>query len=741
MAQQLSAPFCKVKSMSSNISRKNVSDAEKAGQHWQSLLNRPEPQRLKSASDASGSQPSQSKKIDIYDAIANRKLYSGLVFTCQIGDLPVETFQVTQFDLHEGLSELFTLNIQAVSSQSEIDFQDVLGMASSITIMREGIVTRCVQGILASAEQGNTDGVKTWYQFVIRPEMWIMTLKQDSRIFQDMTVPQVLKMLLDESHVKHDKLFYHPEEHLQRSYITQKRETLYEFWCRLAAEEGINYWFEEGPQLFYSDRHLGMKAGIHLTYNPQSETDITDSTVTAWRYAERLCSDIRIDKDYNQLRPSYPLSHQVTGEVHQQHEVFESYGRFQEDAEGQSFNQIRYEQSQNNRQTGTANTNCIELAPGRIFSLSNHPSSRMNDSWQVITAHHHGVQPLADNSGGEGTQLSNTITFIPSTQEWRPPYRYKPTADGDELATVVGPPGEEIYTNSQGAVTVYFHWDRRGKPDHSASCWVRVAHGWNGDGFGFMSIPRIGQEVIVSYLDGDIDRPIITGCTYNGRNNPPLDLPKHKTRTTFRSKTHKGEGFNELRFEDSNGSEEIYLHAQRDNNIHINRNKTQYVGHDDSHTVANDRKHEVCHDEFIHIVNEQTVKVGVNQFEQIGKDRITRIDNSWKEVIHASHFQEVGENKQCDIQNDYKLTAAGGIHTHTKVHTLQASETVIIKGQAGSIQLDAQGVTITGNITLKGNVSVTGGAPESVASLEAVVNEGLPLAEDCRAKAMKKGIA
>ncbi|MEY0729841.1 type VI secretion system Vgr family protein, partial [Providencia rettgeri] len=318
-------------------------------------------------------------------------------------------------------------------------------------------------------------------------------------------------------------------------------------------------------------------------------------------------------------------------------------------------------------------------------------------------------------------------------------YRYKPTADGDELATVVGPPGEEIYTNAQGAVTVYFHWDRRGKPDHSASCWVRVAHGWNGDGFGFMSIPRIGQEVIISYLNNDIDKPIITGCTYNGRNKPPLDLPSEKTRTTFRTKTHKGDGFNELRFEDESGREEIYVHAQRDNNIHINRNKTQYVGNDDSHTVANDRKHEVCHDEFIHIINEQTLQVDVNQFEQIGKDRITRIDNSWKEVIHASHFQEVGENKQCDIQNDYMLKAAGGIHTHTKVHTLQASETVIIRGKAGSIQLDAQGVTITGNILLKGNVSVTGGAPEAVASLEAAVNEGLPLAEDCRAKAMKKG--
>ncbi|HEJ9627929.1 TPA: type VI secretion system tip protein VgrG [Proteus mirabilis] len=678
------------------------------------------------------------KYSELLETLGKGLLHTGLVFTCQIGDLPKSTFQVTQFDLNEGLSELFTLSIHAVSEQRDIDFANQLGVASSLTVSRDGKTIRTVQGLLASAEQGNTDGVKTWYQFVIRPEMWVMTLNQDSRIFQHKTVPQILQQLLDEAHIKYDNQLYQPELHQTRRYITQKRESAYAFWCRLAFEEGINFWFEEGPKLFYSDNHLGMTAGITLTYNPQAETDITDTTATTWRYTERLCSDVRIDKDYNPIRPSYPLSQNTTGDVHQQHPVFESYGRFQEEAEAQPLNQLRYEQSQNYRQTGSASTNCFALMPGKVFTLTNHPSARMNSRWQVISVSHHGVQPSADNGGGEGTQLSNHVTFIPGTQEWRPPFHYKPLADGDELATVVGPEGEEIYTNEQGAVKVYFHWDRRGKPDHSGSCWLRVAQGWNGDGFGFMAIPRIGQEVIVSYLNGDIDRPIITGCTYNGRNAPPLDLPKEKTRTTFRTKTHKGTGFNELRFEDAGGREEVYLHAQRDQNTHINHNKFQYIGKNESHEVANDRKHEVCHDEFIRIVNEQTLNVGVNQFEQIGKDRITRIDNHWKEVIHASHFQEVGENKQCDIQNDYKLTVAGGIHSHTKVHTLQASETMIIKGKSGSIQLDAQGVTITGNITLRGNVSIVGGAPEVVPSLEAAVNEGLPLSEDCRAKALKQ---
>ncbi|KAB7718225.1 type VI secretion system Vgr family protein [Proteus mirabilis] len=655
----------------------------------------------------------QEQHRQLIEKILSGDMQSGLVFTCQIGGLPEETFQVTQFDLQEGISQLFTLSIQAVSPLSEIDFNDVLGMASSLTVKRDGHILRTVQGILAAAEQGNTDGVKTWYQFVIRPEMWVMTLKQDSRIFQDTTVPHILETLLNESHIKYDKQLYHPEEHLQRAYTTQKRETMYDFWCRLAAEEGINFWFEEGPQLFYSDRHLGMRAGISLTYNPQSDTDITDSTATTWRYVEQLCSDIRVDKDYNQLRPSYPLSHQVTGEVHQQHEIFESYGRFEEDAQGQPFNQIRYEQSQNQRQVGSATTNCIELAPGRIFTLSNHPSARMNTTWQVISISHHGVQPLADNSCGEGTQLSNQLSFVPSTQEWRPPYRFKPTADGDELATVVGPPGEEIYTNEQGAVTVYFHWDRRGKPDHSASCWVRVAQGWNGDGFGFMAIPRVGQEVIISYLNNDIDKPIITGCTYNGRNRSPIDLPKHKTRTTFRTKTHKGDGFNELRFEDKNGDEEIYLHAQKNLAINvlnsrgerINYDRTTSIGHDDELVVANNR----------------TVTVEGNQAHKTTGNFQNKIEGDQHISISGDLVEAVQGVVSTDAQGDI---------------TLQSSSKITLKVGGSFVVIHSGGVDIKGpSINLN-----SGGSPGDIlqatnpAVLKAAASSGAVFVAHCPMK-------
>jgi len=589
----------------------------------------------------------------LLDALGMDSLESGLVFTCTIGGLPDDTFQVTEFNLTEGLSSLFSLSISAVSALPFIDFQRHLGLASSLTVKRDGVLIRKVNGILAGAVQGNTDGVKTWYHFDIRPEMWVMTLNQDSRIFQHQSVPTILKTLLDEAHVKADYQFYREDLHPERLYTTQKRESAFDFWCRLAFEEGINFWFEE-EQLFYSDEHMGMTAGIHLTYNPQADTDISDSTAMTWQYGEYLCVDETIHKDNNFVRPSYPLSHENKIEQGGQHSVFESYGRFQLDDEGRPLTQVRFEQLRNGSKVGQATTNCFALMPGKIFTLSQHPHQPMNDRWQVISVSHHGVQPLADNSGGEGTQLSNSVSFIPGTQEWRPPYRYKPTADGDEVATVVGPPGEEIYVNEYGAVKVHFHWDRRGSADHSASCWVRVAMGWSGNGYGFSAVPRIGTQVLVSYLNGDIDRPIITGCTYDGRNAPPIKFPENKTQTTFRSQTHKGEGFNELRFEDAGGKQEVFLHAQKDMNTRVLHDRTTHVLHDHVEVIENNQQMQVKGARTETIDKDNSETVGQHKKITVGKTlsinvgevielrcgaSVLRMDNSGHVTINGQEFK------------------------------------------------------------------------------------------------------
>ncbi|MEX6158718.1 type VI secretion system Vgr family protein [Providencia manganoxydans] len=590
---------------------------------------------------------------------------SGLVFTCEIGGILPGTLQVTDFSLTEGLSSLFSLSINAVSLLPTLDFQASLGQVSSLTVKRDGKIVRTVKGILAGAVQGNTDGVKTWYHFDIRPEMWIMTLNQDSRIFQDQNVPTILKTLLDEAHVKSDCTFYREALHPVRAYTTQKRESAYDFWCRLAFEEGINFWFEE-DQMFYSDEHMGMTAGIHLTYNPQADTDITDSTVSTWQYGEYLCVDETIQKDNNYVRPSYPLSHQAKLEHGGQHSVFESYGRFQFDDEGEPLTKIRFEQLRSGSRQGSATTNCFALRPGKIFSLKNHPYEPMNDRWQVITVTHHGVQPLADNGGGEGTQFSNSVSFIPDRTEWRPPHRYKPTADGDELATVVGPPGEEIYVNEYGAVKVHFHWDRYGKPDHGASCWVRVAMGWSGNGYGFSAVPRINSIVQVSYLNGDIDRPIITGCTYDGRNATPIKFPANKTRTTFRTKTHKGEGFNELRFEDENGKQEVFIHAQKDMNTKVLHDRTTHVLHDHTELVDNNQA--------MHVKGNRTENIDQNNTETVGQNKTINVGDQLS--INVGSVIEL----RCGA-SVLRMDSAGRVTINGVKFNFEASEHVQITGK------------------------------------------------------------
>ncbi|OCQ52290.1 Phage-related baseplate assembly protein [Photorhabdus australis subsp. thailandensis] len=608
----------------------------------------------------------------------------GLVFTCQIGELSQTTFQVSKFELHEELSQLYCLTLTVVSSHNDIPLNEQLGTAASLTITRNSVTERTINGMITGANKGNTDGRRTFYTFVIRPKMWLMTLNQDSRIFHQQSVPEILKQLLKEHRIISDNAFY--KSHAVREYTTQKRESAYDFWCRLAAEEGIIFWFDEKQLCFY-DSHQEMWADITLTYNTHPETDDTDTTVFQWDYGEYLCANGTIQKDYNFMNPKYPLEHRGKADDSGHRSVFESYGRFQWDAEGKPITQLRLEQLQNYSKVGTAKTNCIQLRPGKMFTLQSHPIEEMNDRWQVLSVTHHGQQPIASNDDGKGTTLTNDVTFIPGRQNWRPPYRYKPLADGNEVATVVGPGSEEIYVNEHGAVRIHFHWNRYDEADDLASCWVRVAQGWNGSGYGFMAIPRVGQEVIISYLNGDIDRPIVTGCTYNGINRPPLDLPAEKTRTTFKTRTHRGQGFNELRFDDAKGSEEVFIHAQRDMNTRVLWDKTAQINHDQKTEVEHNRTTIIKNDDDEAVQGFQTLEVSQNQTVTIkGQQAIS---------IGKSHKLNITDNQQITVGKHISL------HSESGQITIGNAGGQIIIDPMGNIRIEGVSITMTDHITGK----------------------------------------
>jgi len=675
-------------------------------------------------------------------------MQTGLYFSCQIGELAAETFDVVEFQLQEGLSTLFTLSLNVVSRQNDIDIQTQLLKRASLTVSVNGEEQRTVHGVVASLMQGDTGFRRTYYTITIRPHLWTLTLGQDSRIFHLSTVPEILKEILDEHSVRADSQF--KTRHPQREYTTMKRESYYDFFARLAAEEGIAYWFED-KQLYYSDTHLTMKDDVDVIYNPHPQAAAQGNIINQLSYGAVMRPGSLEHKDYTYHNPRLPLSHdkEVSHDIWPQYEVFESYGRYQTDSDSERFAKYRFDSMRTDSLQGTALSNCFRLAPGKIFTLSQHSNPKMNDRWQVVTAFHHGKQPAAleEESDQTGTILTNELTFISGKLDWRPPYKYKPLADGDEIGVISGPPNEEIYTNENGAVRVHFHWNRYDEADDRSSCWIRVAQGWNGSGFGFMAIPRIGQEVIVSYLNGDIDRPIITGCNYNALNQPPLDLPKEKTRTTFKTQTHKGEGFNELRFEDEAGREEIYIHAQKDKNIHVLNDKSELIEHDEHRTIANDqtfkvgrdRRKTIGQDEIITIERDRKEHINQDVFTTIARNEDRTIQSNQREAITASQIVTIGENQNITIEGIQTIQAKTKLQAQTTEYLLQGNERLVIRGPNGKITLDGKGITLDSPaIFLNGDVSIGTGATDQIEAIQKAIQQGSPFVEECP---LKKGVA
>ncbi|WP_251987122.1 type VI secretion system tip protein TssI/VgrG, partial [Escherichia coli] len=272
-----------------------------------------------------------------------------------------------------------------------------------------------------------------------------------------------------------------------------------------------------------------------------------------------------------------------------QYEVYDYPGRFK-GAHGQNFARWQMEGWRNNAETARGMSRSPEIWPGRRIVLTGHPQANLNREWQVVASELHGEQPQAvPGRRGAGTALENHFAVIPADRTWRPQPRLKPLVDGPQSAVVTGPEGEEIFCDEHGRVRVKFNWDRYNPSNQDSSCWIRVAQAWAGTGFGNLAIPRVGQEVIVDFLNGDPDQPIIMGRTYHQENRTPGSLPGTKTQMTIRSKTYMGSGFNELKFDDATGREQVYIHAQKNMDTEVLNDRTTTVKHDHRETVKNDQ--------------------------------------------------------------------------------------------------------------------------------------------------------
>jgi type VI secretion system secreted protein VgrG len=501
----------------------------------------------------------------------------------------------TAFRGTEGMSRLFSFEVVAVSHNQVITFEKILGKSVTIGMVLQDGTDRYFNGIVCRFSQAGTSHQQdtevhfTEYRATVVPWLWLLTLTENSKIFQDKSVPDIVEAVFQKRGFQRGKdyAFRLRGSYEKRGYCVQYRETDFQFVSRLLEDEGIHYFFEHGKGkhvLILTDdpgenkpcpqqktaRYLRAAGGT-------TDEDLVQEFQKRMEVVSTACTlnDYNFEVPKSDLKVNVPSNKKLTD---RDCEIYDYPGCYEKKAEGDRFARIRMQEEEAKTAVFTAVSGCRAFSSGQRFELKDYYRPDLNDKQYVLTGiAHEGSQGLGvAGEGGDGFQYKNEFTCIPHDVPFRPPRATpRPLVRGTQTAIVVGPSGEEVYTDKHGRIKVQFHWDRDGKKDENSSCWMRVGQVWAGSGWGAVYIPRIGQEVIVDFLEGDPDRPIVIGCVYHGNNRPPYPLPDEKTKSAIKSEaTVGGGGFNEIRFEDKKGDEELLLRAEKDMNVVVLRKLT-----------------------------------------------------------------------------------------------------------------------------------------------------------------------
>lgn len=612
------------------------------------------------------------------------------LFTLQIENLSAPIY-VVRFDGTEAISDLFQFDVLVTSEDREIRLRDVVGKNATFTLQPTEGSPRHVNGIVSRfrhVEDGKNVSV---YHLRIVPKLWRLRHRHDARIFQDLAVPDILeKVLADAGLSGSDYRLSLSGSHPVREYCVQYRESDYAFMSRLMEEEGICYFFEHSER-----NHVLVIADSKDACAPiaSPSTIAFRATLGAMAHSESVsrfsCTEeVQPGKvtlnDFNFKKPSLSLVKTEAASLDADLEVYDYPGEYDLPDDGSSLANVRLEEWQARRVIADGESGCIRLTPGYAFTLTDRIRDDENREYLITNVVHRGSQPqMGEAATGDTLGYSNTFRCMPNDIPYRPErVTPRPTIKGVQTAIVTGPAGEEVHTDEHGRVKVHFHWDRVGGMDDKSSCWIRVSQLWAGAGWGAMWIPRIGHEVVVDFIEGDPDRPIIIGRVYHGANVPPYPLPAEKTKSTIMSNSSKGgDGSNELRFEDRKGQEEIYLHGQKDWTIRILHDENEDVGNDDTLHVGHDQKERID--------NDRSASVGANEHLDVGKNRDERID--------ANDTLYIGKNRAVTVS---------GAHTET----VGAAQSVSVGGAQSVAVGAAQAITVAKDKT----ENVGGDSSESI---------------------------
>lgn len=570
----------------------------------------------------------------------------------------------------EQLGRLFQFNLKLLSEDSNISFEDMMGSNVSIRLETGADEPRIFNGIINRFSFTGTEQGRAAYSATMVPWLWFLTRTADCRIFQEKSVLDIIKQLFNEFGFA-DLEDATSQTYRTWAYCVQYRETAFNFISRLMEQEGIYYFFkhEDGKHILvladnpsshtvccdpipHRPREAGFKFGFHI--------------IQDWIAEKQVLSGAFAHKDFDFEKPKSVLeSAQNNPREHggSSYEVYDYPGEFVEPTDGDKYASIRMEELQTAFHVARGAGLTRQLLPGGKFEFTDYARDDQNGEYLVTQIQHQIISDDFSTGSASYTPVYQcTFRAIPATAAFRSQRSSaKPQISGPQTAIVTGPSGEEIHTDEHGRVKVHFHWDRDGGFDENSSCWVRVSQNWAGKKWGAFFLPRIGQEVIVEFLEGDPDRPIITGRVYNGENKPPYDLPDEKTKSTMKSNSSKGgEGFNEIRFEDKKDGEQIFIHAQKDMDVRIKNKYSEHTLNDYSLKLGSEEgegsgapgKRTIL----IHSDDDKVIKGKVRQMITEDWNRI--VDGSTLELVKTDQHITVNNDRKVDIQNEDNLTVA-----------------------------------------------------------------------------------
>ncbi|MDD1976991.1 MULTISPECIES: type VI secretion system Vgr family protein [Pseudomonas] len=559
-----------------------------------------------------------------------------------------QELQLLRFTGEEGISELFRYDVELVSQDARIELKKLIGKKVTMAITLADGSFKYISAHVSDFVHSGADGGVANYNAELVPWLWILSRRRDSRIFQDKTTEQIVKEVFAYYLELADHEFRLSKPLKPISYCTQYQESDLNFVLRLLEQEGLFFTFQhskEGHRMIITDDSIALpplSGQPVIRYHRASVTETEDS-ITAWSSSRKFQPTRLSLKSYDYKQPGNPQLVQLNsinkqGDVGQ-FEVFEYeglYGYANVD-DGMQKARHRLEAMEVKGKTFSGNSNCRSMEPGYYFELAqhyDHDNDAQDDrQFLLLTIKHWGQNNYA-NGGEAGYQ--NSFTCIRRKIPFRPAlHTPRGVIVGPQTAFVVGPPGEEIYTDELGRVKLQFHWDRNGEFNDQSSCWVRVAQSGASGGFGSILLPRVGDEVVVEFLDGNPDRPLIIGSLYNSRNMPPWSLPANKTQSGFLTRSMKGDGgtANFFRFEDKAGAEQIIVHAERnmdteielDESLHVGNNRSITVGGTHTETIQQDTVMNIQQGSFTLQVDNQFIQVSAQQhiILQVGQSSIT----------------------------------------------------------------------------------------------------------------------